>query len=111
MKRHFDEEDIEWLIEKLSQIQTRTPFVNKVGCWCEEQRRISQARQGAAQLERGLNAEFDLLPQLEHMRNGGQEEMVDLCRMCGSIPVDPFKPKVITKARFRLLFSSYSSLN
>ena len=97
MKKHFEEEDILWLIEELSHIQTTTPFIHQVGRWCEEQLQIRQMREGShhpAELDDGLGAEFDMIRQLERVKNHTQEEVVDLCRMCGSVPDDPFQPKV-----------------
>lgn len=97
MKQHFEQEDIVWLIEELSHVQTTTPFIHQVGRWCEEQLQIRQMREGfgdPVKHDDGLGAEFDMIPQLERVKNQTQEEVVDLCRRCGSVPDDPFQPKV-----------------
>ena len=104
MKQHFEREDIVWLIEELSHIQTTTPFIHQVGRWCEEQLRIREMRGGVAapaKHDDGLGAEFDMIRQLERVKSHTHdEEVVDLCRMCGSVPDDPFQPKVRTISPF-----------
>jgi hypothetical protein len=96
MKQEFSQKDITWLIEKLKDIQTTTPFIHQVGRWCEQQLKIQKTPQDISGPEgEGFGAKFNLIPQLERVKNRARDETLeDLCRRCGSAPGDPFKPKV-----------------
>jgi hypothetical protein len=100
MKRHFERDDIEWLIEKLQYTQSNTPFIHQVGRWCEEMLNVRewppQGEHLNLQEYDQLGACFDLLPQLEAVKksHGAEEQLEDLCRRCGRVSPDPFQPKV-----------------
>lgn len=94
MRENFDREDIRWLIEQLKLIQKSTPFIEQVGRWCEEQVRIQQTHEVPGLKLEGLGAGFDMIQQLERVNRHNEEEVVDLCRRCGNVPDDPFKPQV-----------------
>jgi hypothetical protein len=102
MKEEFTTEDTTWLIQELKKIQTRTPFIDQIGRWCEEQLQVQKGKPGNREnrLNEGLDARFDMIPQLERVEkhNNWQDNWKghtqDLCRRCGFVPDDPFQPKV-----------------
>jgi hypothetical protein len=69
MKEEFTADDINWLIDELSKIQTRTPFVEQVGLWCEEQLRVQKSQPGSEEITTNerLGARFDMIPQLKRV--------------------------------------------
>ncbi|KAK4034672.1 P-loop containing nucleoside triphosphate hydrolase protein [Parachaetomium inaequale] len=99
MKTVFELEDIEWLIEQLKTVQTKAPFIDQIGRWCEEQLRVRQADSGASDTEKsGLAASFDMIPHLEGVRrlvaqHLQVQDFLELCRRCGNVPEDPYNPK------------------
>jgi hypothetical protein len=103
MKEEFTADDIKWLIDELSKIQTRTPFVEQVGLWCEEQLRVQKSQPGSEEFTTNerLGARFDMIPQLKRVEkaNDWQDNWdghaQDLCRRCGFVPDDPFQPEVL----------------
>jgi hypothetical protein len=87
MRNSFKLKDITWLIQQLSTIQTKTPFINQIGRWCEEQVRIREVDEPhdgndiSPDLE-GLDAEFNMIPSLELMERN-KRMRGQLCRRCG----------------------------
>jgi hypothetical protein len=76
MKEHFDSEDIRWLIEQLSKVQTRTPFINQIGLWCEEQLQVQNTQGGGSESRhKGLDARFAMIRQLKQVEKHTQEEV------------------------------------
>ncbi|KAL2135719.1 hypothetical protein VTI74DRAFT_7236 [Chaetomium olivicolor] len=94
MKENFSNKDIRWLIDELSNVQTRTPFINQIGRWCEEQLQMQKVPQETEVPEcQGLGAQFDMIRQLERVQKLNEEKVRDLCRRCGFIPDDAFRPE------------------
>lgn len=98
MKGKFTPEDIDWLKGELLKVQTRTPFVNQVGSWCEQQLQIRRPKPGSVELNHEGLATLDLIPKLARIQNQHrQAEMKDLCRRCGFVADNnSFLPGVLT---------------
>lgn len=92
MKTVFGLKDIEWLTEQLKTIQTKTPFINQIGRWCEEKLKLAQT--ASADKNQSLATGFDLLPTLERVRKLQEAIIEGRCRRCGTIADSPFKPEV-----------------
>ncbi len=98
MKRVFKLKHVRALIEDLKKIQTKTPFIQQIGRWCEEKLALAQAA-GSEDME-GLAANFDLIPSLERMGELHEAVECGLCLRCGILPNHhPFQPKVRASAR------------
>lgn len=99
MKDFFESKDIKWLIEELSKVQTRNPFIDQIGLWCEEQLQVQTSLQGNQ--HEGLGASFDMIPHLEcaKQHNDWQKEVKNLCQRCGFVPDHAFHPEVTHRPR------------
>lgn len=111
MKDYFRPEDIKWLIDKLSEIQTRSPLIDQIGHWCEEQLKVCKNEQGSeAPKYEGLNASFDMIQQLKKVSEYNEWEnnsVQELCRRCGFVPDDQFYPEVRYSPGFHAASSLY----
>ncbi|KAH6632629.1 P-loop containing nucleoside triphosphate hydrolase protein [Chaetomium tenue] len=94
MKDVFESEDIKWLIKELSKVQTRNPFIDQIGLWCEEQLQVQTGSQGGQ--HEGLGASFDMISHLESVKQHSdwQKEVKSLCQRCGFVPDHAFRPEV-----------------
>ncbi|KAL1837305.1 hypothetical protein VTJ49DRAFT_4048 [Mycothermus thermophilus] len=105
IKKNFDRNDIELLIDQLKGIQTNVPLIKQVGRLCEEKLRLNRwlSQEENSMMEEWelpddsefLKARFDMVPPLVRYskRLGDENQLGDICPRCGSEPQDRFQPE------------------